>query len=193
MKIHIYKWATDKIPLNAIPFYKTDTMEVYEDVMTTYWREKTKIEEFFDFSKIYKWDDTNVNDDELLAETLEEIRWKDFVDNLKKAEKIWPIFEILSFEPDAHMELRSIEREWWKRLIIYSILCMWTGLNFDYRMFFKECNKYFKSLWYEEVCYHFQIAHNLKPDINREDYDVVYRLWATEDYMWYRCYVKKLN
>ena len=65
--------------------------------------------------------------------------------------------------------------------------------NIDFKWFLNICNNHYKDLGYEYVAYHFKIEHRRKPNIWRWEYDSVMRMWATDDYMWTRCYVKYLN
>ena len=188
MKIHIYKWPMDKIPLNAVPFYKNDTMEIYEDAEETYKRKKVPIEERFDLNAIQRIDNKL---DERSEDGLKYVYGEEYVNWLKQALKLGPCYIIPEKNnEDANIDIYTYEKGD-KTLIVYNTMIVGSVWNYSLKEYFKVCNKFFKDLWYTTIAYHFPVAHCLKPDICREDYDTVYRLWATDDYMGYRVYVKK--
>lgn len=194
MKTYIYKWPTDKIPLNAVPFYKDDTMEEIEKVKSFYKKWTLKATERFDIKTLVKVSMDDIKEKEWREAALDLYDW-DIVDDIKNYLKNDTVFAVFSpTERDWWLCLLCHEKDEGKRLIVNNILRMWMWTFAEsYRWFLKLLNEKFKEMGYEEVGYHFPVAHCLKPDLSREDYNVVFRLWATDDYMWTRCYVKYLN
>lgn len=194
MKTHIYKWPTDKIPLNAVPFYKNDTAKEIEKVMGFYKKGTLKAAERFDIETLTRASMDNIKEKEWRETALDIYDW-DIANDIKDYIKNKIVFAV--FSPNEwDWRLCLLCHEWGngERLVVDRILRMWMWTYAEsYRWFLKLLNEKFKEMWYEEVGYHFPVAHYLKPDLSREDYDVVFRLWATDDYMWTRCYVKYLN
>lgn len=194
MKIHIYKWPMDKIPLNAVPFYKDDTAEDIKKTEALYKKWTLKASERFN---IETFDEATMDsaDDEDKREAMLSIYNDDIANEIRNYIKNDKVFIVNSDrERDWRLCLLCRECDDKKRLIVDSVLWMWMWTFAEtYRGFLKLLNNKFKEMWYEEVGYHFPVARCLKPDLSKEDYDRVLRLWATDDYMWTRCYIKYLN
>lgn len=198
MKIHIYEGARDIIPLNEVPFYKDDTAEKIKEIELLYSREPFKASDRFDVKTISRlvigdeaqkemWDNMlSIYDDE----TSNLIRH--YIDN-------WIVYTIWS-ENETDFWLCFLCTEYISRITKEKTLrvewLLWMGMWAhvpSYRWFLKDCNIFFKWQRYDEVDYYFPVAHSLRPDLSREDYDSVRRVWAKDDFMGFRCYTKKLN
>lgn len=194
MKIHIYKWPTDKIPLNAVPFYREDTAKDIEDVEALYKKWTLKASERFNMET---FDEATMDspDDEDKREAMLSIYNDDIANEIRDYIKNRKVFIVNSDrEWDWRLCLLCHEDDEDKRLIVDSILWMWMWTYVDsYRGFLKLLNEKFKEMWYKEVWYHFPVGRRLKPDLSKEDYDRVIRLWATDNYMGTRCYIKYLD
>lgn len=182
----------DKIPLNAVPFYKDDTAEFVDETLKEL-KDRTELAtNYYDistFQKVDFWWET-----EMMLDYYEKYFWKEMAEQVKYCLEHWALYSVrVSFE-DAkrHLLLFTTTNEY-NNLIVYSLFTEWTSINISFRGFLKLLNEKFKELWVNSVAYHFPVAHRLKPDLSRDDYDMVVRLWGTEDYMWTRCYIKYFN
>lgn len=193
MKIHTYKWPTDRIPLNAVPFYKDDSAEFIEEKLNELKRQTRDATDFFDMSTFWPRKLTQEYLD-FREEPLRKIRWDEYMDAIKKCNENGTVYTIHTIydELDMYLTLLTFTKQN-NNLIVYAIRPTGIASNISYRGFLKLLNEKFKELWYNEVAYYFPIAHTLKPDLSREDYDRIVKLWATDDFMGYRCYIKKLR
>lgn len=178
MKIHIYKWEFDKIPLNAVPFYKDDTMYDYY-----------LVEEMYNSPLFFagKWRFVSAKEIMSLDEEVPvHFPESDIMGmNCTLDKKPLDIFDA-SWDWDMII-LEKEER--WNWLIINVVY----DENIDFRWFLNLCNEHYKEKWYEHIAYHFEVGHKKKPNIWREEYDMVARMGATDNYMWTRCYIKYFN
>ena len=192
MKIHIYKWPMDKIPLNAVPFYKNDTAEfIGETINDLKWKTEyaTNYYDISTFEKIDFWEEKDS-----MIEYYKEYFGENIAEQVKNCIENWALYSIRVKFEDAkrHLLIFTTINEY-NNLIVYNLFPERTMINISFRGFLKLLNEKFKELWVDSVAYHFPVAHCLKPDLSKEDYDRVIRLWATDDYMWTRCYIKYFN
>lgn len=192
MKIHIYKWPMDKIPLNAVPFYKNDTAEFIEETINDLkWKTEyaTNYYDISTFEKIDFWEEKDS-----MIEYYKEYFGENIAEQVKNCIENWALYSIRVKFEDAkrHLLIFTTINEY-NNLIVYNLFPERTMINISFRGFLKLLNEKFKELWVDSVAYHFPVAHCLKPDLSKEDYDRVIRLWATDDYMWTRCYIKYFN
>lgn len=189
MKIHIYKFATDKIPLNAIPFYYHDTMEDYESVINTLSMPKKNLAKewyLFDEEKMKEFLLIWVPEEEINQWDESHVRIPDF--------KYWCLMdyyednELDLFYCDDNLVVLIKNK---KPEINGLAVKVFYDANFSFRGRLKLMNEYYKKQGYDFVSYNFPIEHHLKPDVWRDEYDYVVKIWATEDYMGDRAYVKK--
>ena len=141
------------------------------------------------FSKIDFWEHT-----EDMYEYYKQYSGEGRANMIMDCLKNWTIYGVHAHNNDTKRHLLMLTNcDEYNNLVVYALLVERTPINISFRWFLKLCNEKFKELWYNSVSYYFPIAHNLKPDLSREDYDKVVRVWATNNFMWVRCYVKNLN
>ena len=182
----------DKIPLNAVPFYKNDTAEFIEETINDLkWKTEyaTNYYDISTFEKIDFWEEKDS-----MIEYYKEYFGENIAEQVKNCIENWALYSIRVKFEDAkrHLLIFTTINEY-NNLIVYNLFPERTMINISFRGFLKLLNEKFKELWVDSVAYHFPVAHCLKPDLSKEDYDRVIRLWATDDYMWTRCYIKYFN
>lgn len=192
MKIHVYKWPTDKIPLNAVPFYKNDTAEFIQNTLKDLKERTEYATDYYDistFRKVNPWDQWGH-----MLDYYKKYFWNDMANKVKNCVDKWWLYIVHTSFEDYKRCLTIFTMKWqYNNIIVYDLFTEWTLINISFRWFLKLLNEKFKEMWYDSVWYYFPIAHRLKPDLSREDYDKVIKLFADEDSMWFRCYIKNLK
>lgn len=174
-KTYIYQWCIGKLPLNAIPFYPEDTMYDYLMIENMYKGKPFIAKEwrFVNLEELTSLDeDVTIHYPESDALNM----------NCDVTQKPLDIYDV-SWNWDMII-LEKSER--WKWLVINVVY----DVNIDFKWFLNVCNDHYWKQWYEYISYMFKVEHKKKPNIWRDEYDSVMRMWATNDYMWYRCYIK---
>lgn len=192
MKIHIYKWPMDKIPLNSVPFYKDDSANLIQNTLNQVKERTVLATEYYDFSTFSAVDFGEHKED--MYEYYKKYSGKERADMIMYWLENWTVYSVHAHNNDTKRHLLMLTKtDEDNNLKVYAMLVERTPINVSFRGFLKLCNEKFKDLWYNSVAYYFPVQHRLKPDLSRDDYDKVLRVWASDDFMWYRCYVKNLD
>lgn len=189
MKIYVYRRPTDKIPLNAIPFYHYDTMDLYEVIID--WLSYTQNNLAKDW---HLFDKKEI--DELMKKLDECAEYNDYVPIT--IPDVWSQWLCWYYENnqldlclcDDNLIALTKEKDSKSGGLIVTIHY---ELNVSFKWRLNILNDFYHKQWYDHIEYNFPIAHHIKPDIWKDEYDFILRTGSTDTFMWYRTYVKNFN